>query len=114
MVLKSLDNPMILFLKTLQRVSLELVFQTLRPLLANFGRKVVIANLEKTAHSTMVKRTVVVLLILYQTYLKKLLLSLTLLARVLKEKSIITSQIVNLSLISTILLMETLNSVQLV
>jgi hypothetical protein len=95
-------------------VSLELVFQTLRPLLANFGRKVVNANLEKTAHSTTVKKTVVVLLILYLTCLKKLLLSLTLLERMLKEKSIITSQIANLSLISTILLMEALNSVQLV
>jgi hypothetical protein len=71
MVLQSLDNPMILFLKILQRVSLEPVFQTLRPLLANSGRKVVIANLEKTVHSIMGKRTVVVSLILYQTCLKK-------------------------------------------
>ena len=113
MVLQSLDNPMILFLKTLQRVSLELVFQTLRPLLANSGRKAVIANLEKTAHFTMVKRIVVASLILYQTCLKKWLLSPILLARVQKERSIIT-QIASLSLISTILPTETLNLVQLV
>ena len=112
MVLQSLDNPMILFLKTLQRVSLEPVFRTLRLLLANFGRKVVIVNLEKTAHSTMVKRIVVVLLILYQTCLKKWLLSPTLLARLLKARSIIILQIASLSLISTILPMETLSSVQ--
>lgn len=114
MVLQSLDNLMILFLKTLLRVSLEPVFRTLRPPLANSGRKAVIANSVKIAHSTMVKRTVVVSLILYQTSLKKLLLSPTLLARVLKERNIIISQIVNLSLISTILLMEALSLVQLV
>jgi hypothetical protein len=114
MVLQSLDNLMILFLKILLRVSLEPVFLTLRPPLANSGRKAVIANLAKIAHSTMVKRTVDVLLILYQTYLKKWLLSPTLPARVPKERSIIISQIANLSLISTILLMEALSLVQLV
>ena len=114
MVLQSLDNLMILYLKILLRVSLEPVFRTLRPPLANSGRKAVIANLVKIAHSTMVKRTVDVLLILYQTYLKNWLLSPTLPARVPKERSIIISQIANLSLISTILLMEALSLVQLV
>lgn len=114
MVLQSLDNPMILFLKTLQREPLEPVFQTLRPHLANSGKKAGIANSEKTAHSTTVSRTVVVSLIPYQTCLKKWLLSPTLLVRVPKERSIITSQTANLSLISTIQLMGALNSVQLV
>ena len=111
MVLQSLDNPMILFLQTSQRVSPEPVFPTLRPPLASSGRKQVSANLEKTAHSTTVKRTVDVSLIPYPTCPKKWLPSPTLLARVPKERSTI---IIAISLISTILPMEALNSVQLV